>query len=165
MKLSHLALRFCLGGVFVTPIAHQYGGLLQIDPQATRESKTKAIKLVSAYSYLCVVAEPNVKANGSDECRKFKVWCNAGDTGHLEVQSDSASVRIGQRIEGTGSAEMWESVLVMCREQENGVLVVEVVVCHPDWEEPLKIATLESNLRDARPEQMALKCDLSQSKL
>jgi hypothetical protein len=134
-------------------------------PPGSKKIKNKAIKLAFALSCLSVVAELNVKVNGRDESRKFKVWCNAGDTGHLEVQSDRASVRIGQRIEGAGSTEIWESVLVKCREQENGVLVVEVIICHPDWEEPLKIATLESNLRDSRPEQMALKCDLSQSKL
>lgn len=107
-----------------------------------------------------------MSASGSNECRKFKVWCNAGDTGRLEVQSNSISVRIGQQIGGKNGAKMWESVLVMCKEQENGVLAVEVVICHPDWEEPLRVAALQSNLgEEAHQGQARLKCDLDQSRL
>jgi len=74
------------------------------------------------------------------------VRAHAGDAGHLEVASDSASVRIGQRIRRDGQEEMWDSLLIECKEQEDGSLTVEVVVCHPDWEEPVRVASMESNL-------------------
>ncbi len=77
--------------------------------------------------------------------QKFEVRAHAGDAGHLEVASDLASVRIGQRIRRDGQEEMWDSLLIECKEREDGSLTVDVVVCHPDWEEPVRIASVESN--------------------
>jgi len=48
---------------------------------------------------------------------KFEVRCHAGNAGHIEVASDSVSVRIGQWIRKEGKQELWGSLLVECKEQ------------------------------------------------
>lgn len=32
-----------------------------------------------------------------------------------------------------------------CKERGDGTLNVEIIVCHPDWNEPVRIASVESN--------------------
>ena len=96
---------------------------------------------------------------GPSHCR-FEVRAHAGDAGHLEVASDAASVRIGQRIRRDGEEEIWDSLLIECREQEDGSLTVEVVVCHPDWEEPVRVASMESNPNGGPAKAAALTINL-----
>jgi hypothetical protein len=54
--------------------------------------------------------------------------------------------------------EMWDSVLVLCKELPDGSLAVEVVVCHPDWNEPKKIASILSHPQDREAKKPALEC-------
>jgi len=96
------------------------------------------------------------------EAPKFGVRCHAGDAGHLEVCSDSLSVRVGQRIRRKGKEELWGSLLVECKEQDDGSLTVEVVVCHPDWDEPVRIASIQSNPADEKAAEPTLHCDFQQ---
>src|SRR2546427_401279 len=42
--------------------------------------------------------ESKLNSSAGRDRRKFEVRCHAGDAGHLEVASDSVSVRVGQRI-------------------------------------------------------------------
>jgi hypothetical protein len=60
-------------------------------------------------------------------------------------------VRIGQRIRGQGHEEIWDSLVIECKEWADGTLAMEVVVCHPDWDEPVYIASIESNPKKAEP--------------
>src|SRR5215472_13875427 len=83
--------------------------------------------------------ERNLSLDASPECRKFEVRCHAGNAGHLEVASDTVSVRIGQRIRKDGKEEFWGSLLVECKEHDHGSLTVEVLAFHPEWDEPLRI--------------------------
>ncbi len=97
------------------------------------------------------------------ECRddqKFKVCCHAGDSDHLELAGDSVLVQIEQRIRRAGKEEMWVSLQVKCKEQEDGSLAVQVVICNPDWEEPLRIASIQSNSTDSNSAPPILRCDL-----
>jgi len=41
--------------------------------------------------------------------------------------------------------ELWSPLLVECKEHGDGSLAIEVVVCHPDCDEPLRIAFIQSN--------------------
>ena len=118
------------------------------------------IKPASAGPFMRSVEEPLVEQSGKQPCGKFEVRCHAGNAGHLEVASDSVSVRIGQRICREGKQELWGSLLVECKEQDDGSLAVEVVVFHPDWEEPVRIASLQSGPCDASPAKAGLRCDL-----
>jgi len=76
--------------------------------------------------------------------QRFYIHCNAGVAGNFEFETDSLSVQIGQRINRDNRQEMWSSVVVTCKEREDGSLAVEVLTCHPDWDEPVPIATVES---------------------
>src|SRR5215813_3336827 len=110
-----------------------------------RNLAVRTIKLNSRDPYNTAVQEPKLNESVSPECRKFEVRCHAGDAGHLKVASDSVSVRIGQRIRRDGREEVWGSLLVECNEEDDGSLVVEVLVYHPDWDEPLRIASIQSD--------------------
>jgi hypothetical protein len=109
--------------------------------------------------------EPELAPNAGGDCRKFEVSCDAGVAGHLEVVSESISVRIGQRVRGQGTELFWSGLLVECREREDGSLAVEVVIYHPDWDEPLKIASIQSDPFGASAQQPSIRCDLQQKQI
>jgi hypothetical protein len=94
------------------------------------------------------------------EGRNFEVRAHAGSAGHLEVGSDSASVRIGQRIRREGHEEIWDSLLVECKERADGTLTVDIIVCHPDWDEPVRVASVESNPKAGPTEASGLSINL-----
>jgi hypothetical protein len=91
--------------------------------------------------------------------RKFEVECRASDTGGLCVGADSVSVKVGQRVRMAGVEEIWHSVRVYAKEDEDGTLVIQVLVFHPDWAEPLQIATIKSRPGDGAC-QTVLGCNL-----
>ena len=92
--------------------------------------------------------------------RKFQVRCDAGSPRRFEVGTDTLSVRVGQRMRGGKEEEMWDSVHILCKEQGNGSLTVEVLICHRDWEEPQTIAAIHSRPQDSDTVAPSLKCDL-----
>jgi hypothetical protein len=97
--------------------------------------------------------------------RKFKVHCHVGDAKHIELAGDSPLVQIEQRIRREGKEEMWVSLQVKCKKQDNGSLAVEVVICNPDWDEPRRIALIQSNPADLSAHTPVLRCDLEQTDL
>ena len=82
------------------------------------------------------------------DSRKFEVHCRAGDAGELCVGAESVSVRVGQRLRREGGQEIWHSVGVYAKEEDDGTLVVQVLVFNPDWDEALQIASIKSRPRD-----------------
>jgi len=92
--------------------------------------------------------------------RKFQVRCDAGSQGRFEVGTDTLSVRIGQRMRAGKEQEMWDSVNILCKEQSDGSLTVEVLVSHPDWNEAKTIAAIHSRPEDDSTAGPSLKCDL-----
>ncbi len=93
------------------------------------------------------------------DSRKFEVHCSAGDSGGLCVGSESISVKVGQRVRMDGAEEMWHSVGVYAKEDEDGTLVIRVLVFNPDWDEPLQIASIRSRPQDGDC-NTALGCNL-----
>jgi hypothetical protein len=83
------------------------------------------------------------------EAPKFEVHCRAGEAGQLQVGTESLSVQIGQRVRRNGAEEIWHSVAVYANEDNDGNLVIRVLVSNPDWEEPLQIARITSRPHDA----------------
>jgi hypothetical protein len=75
--------------------------------------------------------------------RAFQVNCSASPVGSFRTGADSLSVTVGQRIRGLDGEEMWDSVTIQCRD-EGGERTVRVLVCHPDWDEPLQVACIRS---------------------
>lgn len=94
--------------------------------------------------------------------QKFKVRCHAGDSHNHELASDSVLLQIEQRVRREGKEEMWVSLQVKCDEKEDGSLAVQVVIYNPDWDEPLRIASIESNPKNGTGTDPVLKCDLEQ---
>jgi hypothetical protein len=94
---------------------------------------------------------------------KFEVQCHAGEAGSLQVGTESLSVQIGQRLLKDGSNEIWHSVAVYANADENGNLVIRVLVSNPDWDEPLQIARITSRPTDASC-RTALGCNLDHVK-
>ncbi len=93
--------------------------------------------------------------------RAFQVVCTASSVGSFRAGADSVSVTIGQRMRRFGGEEMWDSVIIQCKE-EGDEPTVRVLVCHPDWDAPLQVACIRSQLRigaashDAEPLQVSL---------
>jgi len=136
-----------------------------MDGQAMRKQEVGPIKSASGDPYNKAFEEPKLNPSARQDFRKFEVRCHAGSAGHLEVASDSVSVRVGQRIRREGKEELWGSLLVECKEQDDGSLAVEVVVYHPDWDEPLKIASIQSNPSSGNAPEPILRCDPQQKQL
>ena len=89
----------------------------------------------------------------------FHVGCDAGNAGKFQAETDSACVRVGQCVRRRGAREMWDSVAVESTAQQDGTLVVRVIVFNPDWDEPLQIASIRSRPND--PDSLtALGCNL-----
>ena len=84
---------------------------------------------------------------GSGE--RFHVRCEAGDDNRFRVTTESLTVTVGQRVLREGTLEMWDSVSIYANEDQDGNLVVEVLVFNPDWDEPLRIASIRSRPQDA----------------
>jgi hypothetical protein len=92
--------------------------------------------------------------------RKFEIHCNANDDGHLHVRTHSLSVRVGQQVRRNGTTELWDSVIILCEETHHGTLSAKVIVCHPDWEQHLQIAHIQSRASEPNPSSPALELDL-----
>jgi hypothetical protein len=100
--------------------------------------------------------EGNVAA--AKDGRRFQVHCKAGDAGQ-SFAGTALSVRVSQRVRRGGNEEMWDSVRVYAQEEEDGSLVVRVLVFNPDWDEALQIACIRSRPGDAAG-LTALGCNL-----
>ena len=92
---------------------------------------------------------------------KFQVNCNAGEHGQLRVASESLVVNVGQTIVRDGRTEIWESVIIKCSEELDGSCTVHVLLCNPDWEEPMQLACLRSYPDTGSPSQVPLFCELT----
>jgi hypothetical protein len=91
---------------------------------------------------------------------KFEVHCDAGDAGRLDARTNSVSVRVGQRVRRNGTMQTWDSVIILCEEAQNGTLSAKVIVCHPDWDQHLQIAHIQSRAKETNPSVAALELDL-----
>jgi len=97
--------------------------------------------------------------------RKFEVRCDATPHGQLQVSTGSLSIAVSQLIRRNAVEEMWQSVLVICEESDDGVVTTKVIVCHPDWEQNLQIASIRSTVSEQGKTCPALEIDLKPSQL
>jgi hypothetical protein len=79
----------------------------------------------------------------------FRVNCDAEKAGRFLVETDSLWVRVGQCVLRGGNQEMWDSVVVEGKKEQDGTCVVRILVFNPDWDEPLQIACIRSRPNDA----------------
>jgi hypothetical protein len=78
----------------------------------------------------------------------FRVSCDAGNTGKFQAETGSLWVRVAQRIRRREIEEMWDSVAIESTAEQDGTLVLRVIVFNPDWDEPLQIAAIRSRPQD-----------------
>ncbi|MGH9644144.1 MAG: hypothetical protein ACRD3Q_17195 [Terriglobales bacterium] len=78
----------------------------------------------------------------------FRVSCDTGNAGQFQAETDSVWVRVGQRVRRSGTGQMWDSVTIESAAQQDGTLVLRIIVFNPDWDEPLQIASLRSRPHD-----------------
>ena len=89
----------------------------------------------------------------------FRVSCEAANTGTFQAETDSLWVRVGQRVRRRGTEEMWDSVAIESTTEQDGTLVLRVIVFNPDWDEPLQIAAIRSCPQDLES-RTSLGCNL-----
>jgi hypothetical protein len=106
-----------------------------------------------------------MSVNGSRHEQNFHVRCEAGEKGCFEVTTDTLSVVVGQRVVRGTEEEIWDSVLVGCHRETDGSLVVEVVICHPDWDEAVKIASIQARSKDGDISKPALECNFQHTQV
>ncbi|MBI3664329.1 MAG: hypothetical protein HY234_14935 [Acidobacteria bacterium] len=90
--------------------------------------------------------------------RKFEVHCDAGAFGSFSVGANGLALRAAQRVRRDGTQEMWESVVIIGKEEENGSLVVQVLICNPEWDEPVEVARIRSQPKTSGGP--TIECDL-----
>src|SRR5258706_5342467 len=90
----------------------------------------------------------------------FEVHCNAGDACSLRAKTNAVSVRIGQRLRRNGATERWDSLIILCEQTQQGTLSTKVIVCHPDWEQQLQIAHIQSGTMAPNTSIPTLELDL-----
>jgi hypothetical protein len=96
---------------------------------------------------------------------QFHVSCKAAGENRFCVGTESVCATVGQLIQRQGGEEMWDSVSVFAQEDQDGSLVVRVMVFNPDWDEPLQIACIRSRPGKAATNGAALECNLDHIKV
>ena len=91
--------------------------------------------------------------------------CKADDRNQFYTEAEAVSVTVGQLIQRRGRSEMWESVGVYAERDDDGTLVVRVMVFNPDWDEPLQIACIRSHPHDVAMNTAPLGCSLDHAAL
>jgi len=80
--------------------------------------------------------------------RPFHLRCDVGAAGSFSANADRVSVIVSQQLLRDGRQQMWDWVVVHSKQAPDGTLSTRVLLCNPDWDEPLEIVNVES-----RPEQ------------
>lgn len=77
---------------------------------------------------------------------EFRVDCDARRAGRFRVVAESLSIQIGQRFQTDGSVRLqaWDSVLVSCGRTGDGALDIQILLFHPDWDEPRQLALIKA---------------------
>ncbi len=78
--------------------------------------------------------------------------------------ANGLAVAVGQMIEQNGQQKIWDSVLLLCKEESDGTLTIRVIVSNPDWNGPLQIACTRSRPQDSES-MTPLACNLDHEEL
>jgi hypothetical protein len=75
--------------------------------------------------------------------RPFYLKCDAGAAGSFSASANKISVTVSQPILRDGNAEMWDCVVIHSTMELDGSLRTRVLICNPEWDEPLEVANIE----------------------
>lgn len=67
---------------------------------------------------------------------------------------------VSQWIRRGQEEELWDSLIVRCDEEDDGMMTIRVVVSNPDWDQRLQIACLHSRPGDQQS-MTPLACNLN----
>jgi len=112
------------------------------------------------------IAACNIKFRKREEQMedpKFEVHCDASPNGQLRVKNHALSVAVSQSISRNKTQEVWQSVLIICEEDQNGTLTTKIIVCHPDWDQNLQVACIRSRITRQDETASVLEVDLKAS--
>jgi hypothetical protein len=76
--------------------------------------------------------------------RPFQLRCDAGTVGSFSATTERVCVTVSQRLLRDGEEQMWDCVVVHSTKEPDGSLRTRVLLCNPDWEEPLEVANVQS---------------------
>jgi hypothetical protein len=88
------------------------------------------------------------RSNSATRETSFRLICDASQSGQFRADTDSLLVTVSQRIRHLDTQGMWDSVVVEGKAEQDGTLIVRVLVCNPDWDERLQIACIRSRPND-----------------
>ena len=83
----------------------------------------------------------------SAERYAFCVNCDANIGGSFSGASHKVSVRVAHSISRDHTEQMWDVLLVLSKQETDGTLTTRVLLCHPDWDDALEIASVHSDSR------------------
>ena len=89
-----------------------------------------------------------ISANALKNAAGIRLSCDASQAGQFRADTDSVVVTVSQRIRHFDTQGMWDSVVVEGKAEQDGTLVVRVLVFNPDWDERLQIACIRSRPDD-----------------
>src|SRR5438045_2541382 len=76
--------------------------------------------------------------------QSFRIRCDTGASGVFDAGANRVSAAVGQNISRDGTQQMWDFLVVLSQQGSDGTLRTRVLLCHPDWDDPLEIASIES---------------------
>jgi hypothetical protein len=89
--------------------------------------------------------------------RPFQLRCDAAGAGSFSAITDRLSVTVSQKILRDGEEQIWDTVVVHSAAQPDDTLRTRVLLCNPEWDEPLEIANVESRSLDPASRGIAAK--------
>ena len=90
----------------------------------------------------------NKSASAVANGKGFRLSCDPSGAGQFRADASSVLVTVSQRIRHLDTQGMWDSVIVEGKAEQDGTLVVRVLVSNPDWDERLQIACIRSRPDD-----------------
>lgn len=77
--------------------------------------------------------------------RSIAIRCDARASGNFNTLTKSAVITIAHELLRDGYVQMWEVVLVRAEQGNDGLLKTRIFLCHPEWDEPFEVASIESS--------------------
>jgi hypothetical protein len=75
--------------------------------------------------------------------RPFQLRCDAGPAGAFAANADRVSVTLSQQLPRNGDSQMWDCILLVAKREADGTLKTQVLLCNPEWDEPMEVANIE----------------------
>jgi hypothetical protein len=92
--------------------------------------------------------------------KAFAVICDAGLSGALAVGTNELAVTASMQLRRGSPHEMWEALTITSAIEQDGSVVLRILIFHPDWEQALQVAKLRCRPQDEGSNPPTLEYDL-----